>query len=446
MSKSPWTDEGFFFMTGAASNDSPPPLVLWPYCMAYAAIYARFGVIVPFLTLNFLQSGISSGDIGLIYLAIAVPSLFMQQVWGYVADVVLTRRQTLLILLPSAAILFYLFFTPLGLPGLSPLASAIVLGVIYGAFNSPIAQMLNGFVFGSDQASKHFPLLRSVGSCGFIVCTLTLGFAIRYGDLPLITAGYTTLALSLIAMMGIYRAPRHQRRPERHERLGFRQAQRILAGNPRLLGILIFVAFYEIPFGAAYYTMQPMFLDLELKARTDIQVMCTALGALAEIPIFLMGDWLIRRIGAVRCLLFASCFNVIRWLLAYHVTQAYQIVLVSFMHPLTFGLFYFATVRYINLHADSRLRASAQTMLGIIFYGLSTIIGNFIVYWMFEVMMIPLREGFLVMASLSALALIYIMIFRFIDESLDRRAAIPPSSPLKPMSAQTSAHALPLSD
>jgi len=404
--------------------NSSAPLRLLPFSLVYIATFARFAVVYPYLVLWLKDAGLTKADVSVVMLAIAVPSLVMQQAWGYVADVVMTRRHTLMILFPAAALVFASFFAaPLLGGGQLSLTVAVLLGLAFGSVNSPIAQMLNGLVFGDPEVSARFPVLRSVGSAGFIVASLALGAATSWGKLPLHVAAWCFALLTLLALLGLRTMSCRQKRTSQVQHLTFRQVQSILVANPRLTGILVFVLLYETAFGMSYYTLQPFFIQEELGLGTDIQSYCTALAAISEIPFFLIGDWLIRRYGSMRCLFAAACMNAARWALLHHATEGWQVVALSSLHSITFGVFYFGVVRYINLHGDVRLKASSQGMLGIVFYGLSTIAGNGMAWLLLEKLELSVRDCFLVTAILATVALLYLMLFWAWNKQWDRRDA-----------------------
>jgi predicted MFS family arabinose efflux permease len=77
----------------------------------------------------------------------------------------------------------------------------------------------------------------------------------------------------------------------------------------------------------------------------------------------------------------------------------------------TFGLFYFAMVRYIDLHTEDRLKASSQTLFGIVYFGCTRIISNTIVTYLLRELNFDERECYLFTIALSILALVVFYIF-----------------------------------
>jgi PPP family 3-phenylpropionic acid transporter len=212
-------------------------------------------------------------------------------------------------------------------------------------------------------------------------------------------------------------------------RLSFRRVQAIIVGNPRIAGILVFVILYETPFALGMYVLSPFMIQDELGAGTDVQAICASIGALVEIPFFLLGDYFIRRIGTFRCLFIACVFNIVRWVGVFFATEPWHIVALSLLHSVTFGMFYFSVVRYINSHADLRLKASSQTLLGIVYYGVSTTLSTFIGTWLLEEMMLSVRDCYLIVAVLASITLVYLSCFWWTEKRWAPAPTLEPGVP-----------------
>lgn len=100
-----------------------------------------------------------------------------------------------------------------------------------------------------------------------------------------------------------------------------------------------------------------------------------SLAALLELPVFYLATRFIGRFGAPKLILGCAMLQSVRWLLVWASTTPGQLIVISLIHCLTFGLFYAAAVTYMNSHAGP-LKASAQTMFALIFHGLAGVVGN----------------------------------------------------------------------
>jgi len=68
----------------------------------------------------------------------------------------------------------------------------------------------------------------------------------------------------------------------------------------------------------------------------------------------------------------------IRWILVWKATSPTEIVAISALHAITFGLFYAAAVSYINSHAPYKFKASAQTLFAFVYFGWAGIVSNLV--------------------------------------------------------------------
>src|SRR5690606_23121010 len=122
------------------------------------------------------QAGYEVADVSRISFFVSLAAIVMQQVWGYVADVKLTRRTVILIIIPMGvtAVASMTYVSSLG-PAPHRFAMLCGLALLLGSTNSPVPQLLNGLTLGDPTASPHFSLLRAAGSASFILVNLILG-------------------------------------------------------------------------------------------------------------------------------------------------------------------------------------------------------------------------------------------------------------------------------
>ena len=85
-----------------------------------------------------------------------------------------------------------------------------------------------------------------------------------------------------------------------------------------------------------------------------------AVGVLAEILLFTVGDRMVSRWGAARLLMVAALAGVLRWTLLATATGLPILVVAQSLHGLTFGAAHLATVHFIGHRAPRGLAATAQ--------------------------------------------------------------------------------------
>lgn len=426
-------------MSRLLAADSARPR-LWPYALAYIGLCAQIGTMFPFLQLYWESQGCSVAQVSRISLCVALTALLMQQVWGYVADTLLTRRLALLTLIvPAAIFLAANYLVPQAIVNaIGSFASFALLGVMLGATMTPQTQLLNGLTFGDPNAAPHFPWMRATGSVAFVATNLGTGWLIEHHDNALWLSWPLFFLFMPLTLIGTWAAPsvpqervveREARPPLAGERgsedatlalegsapkppgppkrLSFAQVQRTLAGNKPMRRALILSVLYQVPFVMSYNTFQPFLVKKEMGLGTDVVAWCYSLGAIAEIPFIMASGAFIRRIGAAPCFAVAAGMSSLRWFLAAGATTAWGIVSLSLLHSVTFGLFYASMVIYVNERADNRLKASAQTLLGIIYFSFSAILAAFVAQWMLDGLHLSVRQCFTAAGWIAVVAFVY---------------------------------------
>lgn len=86
-------------------------------------------------------------------------------------------------------------------------------------------------------------------------------------------------------------------------------------------------------------------------------------------------DKLIRRFGRHRVLMFAGSLYMLRWVLQAFITAPGWVIATQVLHG-SFGLFYVSSVDYVAETMSPRIRATAQSVFGMVASGVSGIVGN----------------------------------------------------------------------
>jgi PPP family 3-phenylpropionic acid transporter len=393
-------------------------LHLFIYSLVFVGVYARIGVVFPFFWLYLQDKGLEVHQITMFFLMGGITSIASQQVWGYLADVISTRRRVLTLLFACSGIFFSLFFLfPDGAGGLSTYHTFLLIALLDGLVNPPISQISNGLIFGHPRFSRRFPIFRAIGSVAFIVTNLSMGFALKYEWVNYQFIWYAFLFFSALGVLSTLLTPCQQNgnhlelNAEKSEQLSFGAAQLLLLKNPYIMWALALALIYHIPFAMGFYSLMPFLIENHIGASTEVQSMTISLGAIVEIPMFLVGDLLIRKLGVMRCLFLACVGSIARLTGTYYATEGWHIIALASLHSVTFGLFYFAMVRYIDLHTEDRLKASSQTLFGIVYFGCTRIISNTIVTYLLRELNFDERECYLFTIALSILALVVFYIF-----------------------------------
>ena len=126
-----------------------------------------------------------------------------------------------------------------------------------------------------------------------------------------------------------------------------------------------------------------------------------AIGVVAEILLFTVGDRLVASLGTARLLMMAAAAGILRWTLLSVLTDLPFLLAVQSLHGFTFGAAHLATVHFIGRHAPPGLSATAQGLYAAVSGGLmgAMLLGSGHLYEAFE------DRAYLAMTGLCLLAL-----------------------------------------
>jgi PPP family 3-phenylpropionic acid transporter len=110
-----------------------------------------------------------------------------------------------------------------------------------------------------------------------------------------------------------------------------------------------------------------------------------AVGA-EVIVFFLVGPWLIDRIGSGRAIATAAIVGAIRWIVSALTVDVGIIALIQPLHGITFAVLHLACLRLLAVHVPSNLAATAQALYGTVGVGLASALVTLASGWMYAAM------------------------------------------------------------
>jgi PPP family 3-phenylpropionic acid transporter len=398
------------------------------------------GITLPFLSIYWKETlGLSEREIGHIYTLNAITMIIVQQVWGYLADVVFTRKRLLVVNCCLSGLAFMAagfattYYQVVGALFLFTLASC------------SLSQTLHGLLLAFEDGHQRFGSLRALSSLGFVCANMLVGFIATVLFPGYLWFLFPAMAGSYLlqALVGSGLRENHQIHHEDRPRPTFLSVQKHFLGRPDAVWFLIFVFVYNSAHGLSYSFQG--FLLKDLGASNSFTAACYSLAAVLELPVFFASTYLVRRIGVPQILGVCAIIQSVRWYLVWAAESKWQILALSTTHCLTFGLFFAATVHAINEFAGPWYKASAQTLLSLVGMGLSSVFGNIIgseinrggflqkpveqfVVWVGLADLGPLHNLYLFCSALAALSLVawipYFYYFKYYRHSTSGAPAL----------------------
>jgi MFS transporter, PPP family, 3-phenylpropionic acid transporter len=125
-----------------------------------------------------------------------------------------------------------------------------------------------------------------------------------------------------------------------------------------------------------YYSFFPVFYH-EMGASNAMLGWAMVASSISEIPFLLFADRLLERFQVGYVLLASACFAAIRWFLYFFVHNPYMILPIQLLHGLIFIVISVSLATYINREVPDELKASGQTLNGLLGLGVARIVGSY---------------------------------------------------------------------
>lgn len=330
----------------------------------YVFIYAGNAVYGTFLPLYFQDIGFTAIQIGTLLSLGPFVAIIAQPIWGALGDRARTKNLILLILLAGCGITMILY----------PLSNAftylLLMICIFTFFQTSIFAISDTITL--EVLDKHklgkFGHIRLGGTIGFAIMSLVFGI-ISKNHIGSIFAVYSSIIV--VAFLLVLKFPR----VEGHQSQGRKMSILVLFRN-RMLMLYFGINFIlQITLGY-YYSFFPMYFR-ELGGDNVMLGWSMVISSLSEVPFLLFADKIFKRVKIHYILLGAAGFTALRWYLFSIIDAPFWVLPVQALHGLMFIVLSVTMATYINKEVPMELKASGQTLNGLMNLGVARIIGSF---------------------------------------------------------------------
>jgi MFS transporter, PPP family, 3-phenylpropionic acid transporter len=313
--------------------------------------YAALGVWAPYLPVYLYDKNFSGIQIGLLLGTLPIITIIAQPAWGFLSDVLRTRRKLLIISSLGATI------AVLGLGSANAFHYAFLWALSFSVFWAPLTSvstaMLLDLLESSGEVDK-FSLVRLWGSIGFAITSFLVGslFLNQLSDyFTWLTAGLFFLLVGFSLRL-----------PEKRGFIPYPQGKpgQILAGNPGLLIYLIASIFIGATLGV-YNNYQALFLQ-SLNAQDWLVGLTVSLQALVEVPLMAMVPYFLKHLPPRRIILAGGILLPLRWAFYFFVQRPGWIAPSQVIHGVAIISFSVIGVAYIDQLISPTWRATGLTI------------------------------------------------------------------------------------
>ncbi|GAA4722891.1 MFS transporter [Brevibacillus fulvus] len=333
--------------------------------------FSLLAIFLSFLPVYLSSQGISMQQIGNLIAIGSFVGIVSQPLWGLISDKWQTVRKVLLILLAISVCIGTILFQ-------SASSQSLLLLIIAWYFfympTDPLTESMNYRM--SQQLQVSFGSIRMFGAIGYASTSLIVGYLANWlgtHAFAYVFAAYGCLAWCLCWTLPDVRA--------NSQKLTFASLQRFFA-VPSTLRFFLLVLILAIP-----HRTNDSFLGVYVQslggtsAQVGLAWFCTAAS---EILFFAFSYWWLQRLPEMWLIAFAAALYVLRFGLCSIVTEPSAVVYLQLLQGLTFVVFYTAAIQHLNKIVPEEWKATGQTVLAVLFFGLSGIIGSSLGGWIFE--------------------------------------------------------------
>jgi MFS transporter, PPP family, 3-phenylpropionic acid transporter len=330
------------------------------FAMLYAALFGAFGTESPFFPSFLAERGLSPTEIAAALAAGTMVRLTSGPLAGMAADLFGTKRiLALAAALAGAIILLYIpgaSFWPLLLVCMAHSIAITPLNPLADALALPASIKEGVFSYGA---------VRGVGSASFVVGTMASGFLVaRYGLDSIIVSASVLFVLMVPSIPFLPPTPRASADT-------VKGALFVLLAIPPYRRMLVIAAMV-----IGSHAMSDTFAVIHWRTSGISSIKISILLAEAvtsEIVVFIVvGPLILRRLGPARCLAIAAGAGIVRWAVFATTTSVGVLAVTEPLHGLTFALLHLACMRVISVCVPERLSATAQSIYGTLFLGISS--------------------------------------------------------------------------
>ncbi|MDA0835349.1 MAG: MFS transporter [Planctomycetota bacterium] len=355
----------------AAETVPVPPLSLElriPFSVLHFLEFAIWGswFVVLGNYLNTLQ--FSRKDIGRIYSTVSIGSVIAPMFVGTIADRFFPTEHVLAVSHLIGAVLLYAM-SQIKQPRLF-----FIVALCYALAYAPTLALVNSIVFAHvTDAARDFPTIRVLGTIGWILAGWSLKFLIKPGqpvnNRPLILAAVMSLILGVYCFFLPHTPPQAD-----SSEIPFVKALSLLT-DPS------FAVFYGVSFFitialAFYFSFTSLFLEQEVKVKSENVGPIMSIGQLVEIYFLFNLEWFLDHWGMKNVIL----VGMAAWGLRYFFFAAQKpfplILLGVALHGICFDFFFAAGFIHVQNTAPADISASGQSLFAVLTYGLGMWIGT----------------------------------------------------------------------
>ncbi|WP_175615197.1 MFS transporter [Piscibacillus halophilus] len=329
------------------------------------AFHATQTIIISYLPVYLQGKGLNGSEIGWVLAVGPFAAIISQPFWGYLSDKYKTVKKILLLCIIGLIIFSSIFFS------MNHFIWIMMIGFFFYFFATPIGALGDSLAQRrADEVGVSFGTIRTWGSIGFATSSLAIGLVLTFTGVEYMVWPYLTFAF-----IALFVTLRVQDVDVAKDPISFADVKKLLLNKPFIL-FLFFMMFLTISHRA-----NDSFIGLyvtQLGGTNFIIGTAWFIGVISEAIVFATAGRWFRKYHTLIFVILAGAIYSVRWIL-YGFADSYWVVLaLQFMHGLTFGVLYLASLDYVTRLIPKLTQSTGHLLFYAVFFGISGIIGSLI--------------------------------------------------------------------
>jgi len=330
----------------------------------YFLVLGAFAGWQSYYNLHLDGIGFSSMQIGILNAVFIFTSALVVPFWGMLADKFGGNR--ILLLLSSVCALMVLLIGET-----FKFHWMLMFIAIVSVFHQPSGAIVDGLTVGFVRAKPRFTYgqFRLWTSVGYASISLIVGYLARNGtDIIFKISAGLFLVLSLFNLLTLPNKPLTGRSLVTFKSFG------IFFRNYRMFFFLILIFLLGIAIAPLMQFINLYYYDIGADASFIGWVFF--LQAIPEIPAYLIGTRIVKRIGAEKMILISMVVTMLRLVFYGFITVPEVAIFFSIFHCITIAFFLVGVVEYVQTRTPDHLQNTGQALIWAFHYGAGVSVGN----------------------------------------------------------------------